>query len=171
MDGVNKEYPKTHQLLERVCSGDDAALDELFGHHREYLRRLVQLRMDPRLYQRVDPSDVVQEAQMEAARRMPSYVQGRPMTFRLWLRQIAYDRLIMLQRRHIKAQRRAIIRDVQQGDKSSPRLTEQLQADDPTPSQHYVSNELNHRVRKAVSHLPDLDREIIILRNFEGFEQ
>jgi RNA polymerase sigma-70 factor (ECF subfamily) len=61
----------------------------------------VELRLDPQLRSRVDPSDVVQEAQMEAARRLPGYLESPPLPFRLWLRQIAQDRLLNLHRRHV----------------------------------------------------------------------
>ena len=45
-------------------------------------------------------------AQLEAIRRLDDFMQHRPMPFRLWLRQIAYDRLVMLRRYHVGAARR-----------------------------------------------------------------
>jgi RNA polymerase sigma-70 factor (ECF subfamily) len=54
--------PDSDELLERVRHDDPAARDRLLGRHRQRLRSLVALRMDPRLLPRVDPSDVVQEA-------------------------------------------------------------------------------------------------------------
>ena len=47
---------------------------------------------------RVDPSDVVQEAQMEVVRRMDDYLKRRPMPFRLWLCKTAKERLLNLRR-------------------------------------------------------------------------
>jgi len=50
--------------------------------HRGRLRRMVVLRLDRRLRGRVDPSDVVQEAFVEAIRRREEYrVQADPMPF------------------------------------------------------------------------------------------
>lgn len=44
--------------------------ESLFAAHRGYLRRVIGLRMDDTLGVRVDPSDIVQEAQLEALRRV-----------------------------------------------------------------------------------------------------
>jgi hypothetical protein len=53
---------------------------------------------DPRLRPRVDPSDVVQEAQLDAFRRLADYLQRRPVPFRLWLRKPVGDyRGVMVQ--------------------------------------------------------------------------
>lgn len=47
--------------------GDQLAERELFERHRSKLRRMVSIRMDPRLVARFDPSDVVQEALLTAS--------------------------------------------------------------------------------------------------------
>src|SRR5262249_24810900 len=158
----------TQHLLERARSGDDAARNQLFARHRSYLRRLVELRIDPRLRSRVDPSDVVQEAQLEATRRLDGYLSEPPMPFPLWLRQIAYDRLLVLRRRHVEAERRAVERDVHLPDRSSLGLAQQLLAAGPGPGEHMVRREFARRVREALDRLSEADREIVVLRNFEG---
>ena len=61
---------ETQRLLDRVRAGDRRAFDELFTRHRPYLRQVIGLRLDPQLRPRVDPSDVVQETQLEAFRRL-----------------------------------------------------------------------------------------------------
>jgi len=58
-----------------ACPGGPApaprAPERLLGTHRAHPRQLVELRLDPRLPARVDPPDVVREAQPEAVRRLP----------------------------------------------------------------------------------------------------
>src|SRR5262249_9004167 len=88
----------TRRLLDEVRGGDRGALDRLLGEYRHYLRTVVELRLDPKLRARVDPSDVVQEAQLEAVRRVDGYLERPVLPFRLWLRQIAFDRLLMARR-------------------------------------------------------------------------
>ena len=61
----------TRKLLEQFQAGDARAAGRLLQRHRAFLVRMVDLRMDDRLRRRVDPSDVVQEAQLEATRRFP----------------------------------------------------------------------------------------------------
>ena len=94
MDDLRPDSAQTLTLLERAQTGDRQAFDDQFARHRPYLRQMVELRLDPKLRSRVDPSDVVQEAHLEAFRRLSTYLHERPMPFRLWLRQIAYDRAL-----------------------------------------------------------------------------
>src|SRR5437879_9120893 len=117
---------ETEHLLQQLRGGERLAIDRLFARHRPELRRLVQLRLDPKLRPRLDPSDVVQEAQIEAVRRFEDYLTHTPMPFRLWLRQLAQDRLLMLHRRHVQAARRAVVREVGLPDESSIWLAQQL---------------------------------------------
>ena len=137
--------------------------------HRPYLRRFVELRMDPHLRHRFDPSDVVQEAQIEALRRMDAYLVAQaPMSFRLWLRQLAYDRVLMLRRRHVTAARRAVGQELVPSDESSFSLAEQLLAHSSTAGEKFDQQELAQRVREAVADLPAADREVLLMRTFEA---
>jgi RNA polymerase sigma-70 factor (ECF subfamily) len=159
---------ETDRLLIAARRGEASARDLLFTKHRDYLRRFVEIRADPRIRARVDPSDAVQDAQLEAARRLDAYLANPVMPFRLWLRQIAQDRLTMLQRRHVTAGRRTVNRDVALPARSSVLLARQLLTGGPTPQEHLLRTELARRVREAVARLAETDREIILLRNFEG---
>src|SRR5207302_686035 len=109
-----------------------------------------------------------QEAQIEAVRRFDDYLTQAPMPFRLWLRQLAQDRLLMLYRRHVQAARRAVAREVVLPEQSSVLLAQQLCAAGSTPSQKLSQQELARRVRHAVAQLPDAVREVLLMRTFEG---
>jgi RNA polymerase sigma-70 factor (ECF subfamily) len=168
MAEVPPDSGATQDLLRRAHAGEPRALEELFAGYRSYLHQFVALRLDPKLRARVDPSDVVQEAQMEAARRLQGYLQGPPMPFRLWLRQIAQDRLLNLRRRHVATARRAVGREQPLPERSSLVLAAQLLACGSTPSQQLGRRELARRLRQALAELAEGDREILLLRNFEG---
>ena len=64
-----------------------------------------KLRLDPKLRPRLDPADIVQEAYLEAMRRLEAFLDNPPMPFKLWLRQITLDRVLMMRRRHVGAAR------------------------------------------------------------------
>src|SRR5262245_51087035 len=103
MPTITPDCAETQRLLERAQAGDAEAPEQLLARHRPFLRQLVELRLDPRLRARVDPSDVVQEAQLDAFRRLADYLRRRPMPFRLWLRKTAQQRLLKVQRQHLQA--------------------------------------------------------------------
>ncbi len=168
MAEVPPDSGATQDLLRRAHAGDPRALEELFAGYRPYLRQFVGLRLDTKLRPRVDPSDVVQEAQLEAARRLSGYLEGPPMPFRLWLRQIAQDRLLNLHRRHVATAHRAVGREQPLPEQSSAALAEQLLASGSTPSKQLSRDELARRLHLAMAQLSEDDREILLLRNFEG---
>ena len=90
------------------------------------------------------------------------------MPFRLWLRKTAYERLLKVQRQHLKTAKRAAGREVCLPEESSLLLAEQLLAAGPTPSQQVAKRELARRIRSALSELPTAQREVLLMRNFEG---
>src|SRR5262249_51444880 len=122
---IAPDSEETRALLDRARAGDRQAFEQLFARYRPFLERLVALRLDPRLRARIDPSDVVQETQLEAVRRLEAYLQDPAMPFRLWLRQLASDRLAKARRHHFR-QARAVGRELHLPEQSSLDLARQL---------------------------------------------
>lgn len=158
----------TNQLLDRVAQGESSAAATLLTRHRKRLRRMVYLRISPRLATRLDPSDIVQDALVEAHRRLPDYAAERPIPFYPWLRRIAWERLLQMHRRHIEAQRRTVLREdlLPLSDDSEMLLAERL-AVASTPSDQLMRHEIGQRVRQAIAQLPAGDREVIVLKHLE----
>ena len=157
----------TQHLLERACSGSEEAFEQLFQRYRGYLHQVVTMRLDPQMSQRVDASDIIQEAQIVAIRRLQDYRRGKPVSFRVWLRQIAHDQLVMAYRKHVQAERRTVNREIPLPEQSSIRLAGQLMDNGPTPSQQVARDEQVRCIRRALGRLPDNDRNIILMRNCE----
>ncbi|HVS39372.1 MAG TPA: sigma-70 family RNA polymerase sigma factor [Gemmataceae bacterium] len=168
MDERSSDSEETLALLRQVREGEPGGFDRLFARYEAQLRRFAELRLDPKLRPRLDPADVVQEAYLEAMRRLDTYLDDRPMPFKLWLRQITLDRLLMMRRRHVGAARRSVDREAAFPEGSSCALARQLLASDSTPSGRVGREELARRVRDAVARLSEADREIILMRTFEG---
>src|SRR5207249_7746576 len=103
---------ETDQMLQRVAQGDRQEWGTLLERHRTRLRRMVALRLDRRLQGRVDASDVIQEAFLEASVRLPEYLRQPTMPFFLWLRFLAGQQLLELHRHHLGAQMRDAGREV-----------------------------------------------------------
>src|SRR5262249_37058080 len=83
----------TGHLLERLRGGARQALTDLFQRRRDRLRRMVDLRMDARLQGRVDASDVLQDAFLDAATYLDTYLKGTDLPPFLWLRCVVSQRL------------------------------------------------------------------------------
>jgi len=163
--------PDTDELLRRTSQGSAGARDQLLGRHRNRLKKLIAYHMDRRLAARVDPSDVVQDVLIEAARKLPDYMQDRPLPFYPWLRQIAWDRLIELHRQHVQAQKRTVRREepgaLALPDESLAELASRLVTTATSPSQRLLWKEIQERVRAALKRLSSRDREVLELRHLE----
>src|SRR3954468_18553577 len=94
------EPDETDLILRDAARGDQAAVRSLLERHRERLRRMVALRLDSRVAARVDPSDGVQEALIDAARKLADYERDRPLPFYPWLHRLAAERLAAVHRKH-----------------------------------------------------------------------
>ena len=71
----------TQDLLDQAKAGNADALDQLLAKHREPIRRMIDLRLDPAIAQRLDASDVVQEVLIEASLRLQAYLKRRTCPF------------------------------------------------------------------------------------------
>src|SRR3954470_14195307 len=98
---MTTDAPNLAPLLSRLRGGDRGALAELFQVYRPQLRRMVDLRLDPRLGARVAPSDVLQEAYVDALTRYEHFFEREGMSFYVWLRLVVNQSLIDLHRRHL----------------------------------------------------------------------
>ena len=160
------ETDETFELLDRARHGDAGAFDRLFGRHREGLRRVVARRLDRSLRGRLDPSDVVQEAQMEALKRLSDYLGRRPMPFRDWLFRTAVQRLFKL-RRHALAARRDVGREQSLPASGSTTGARPRLGHGTTPSQQLAERERSARLARLLKKLSDADRTILELRVIE----
>jgi RNA polymerase sigma-70 factor (ECF subfamily) len=167
MRELELDSAETVRLLDELRAGDASAFDRLFARHRPGLRRFVELRLDPRVQSRLDPSDVVQETQLEAYRRMGDYLERRPMPFRVWLRKTAYERLLKLRRYHVEAARRSVGRELGLADRSSLLLAGPFLDRGSSPSRQLARGELVHRVRQVLAELSPTDREVLLMRQVD----
>jgi RNA polymerase sigma-70 factor (ECF subfamily) len=159
-------------LVRQAQQNDAAALAALFSKHRARLRNLVRLRLNPRLASRVDASDVVQEAYLEAARVLKDYLADPQIPFFLWLRHLTGQKLIEAHRRHLGAQKRGADREVSLQRGAMPGANSESMAIDligrvATPSIISMKAEMKTRLEKILDDLDDMDREVLMLRHFE----
>jgi len=133
---------------------------------------MVALRMDQRLHGRIDASDVVQEAYLEAWTRLAEYLRGPNMPFFLWLRLLTAQRLVTLHRKHLGVRMRDPSLEIslyQEGlpGTSSAALAAQLLGHDTRPSDAAIRAEMKVRLQEALNSMDALDREVLALRHFD----
>jgi RNA polymerase sigma-70 factor (ECF subfamily) len=169
---MDQNSAATVDLLQRARAGDRDALNTLFSHHRERLRRMVDLRLDRRLQARVDASDVIQDAYVEVVTRLEEYLREPRLPFFLWLRLVVGERLMKLHRYHLGTQMRDAGLEVSlyRGalpQASSAALAAQLLGRQTSPTQAAARAERILRLQEALNTLDPMDREVLSLRHFE----
>jgi RNA polymerase sigma-70 factor, ECF subfamily len=169
---ITSDPGSTDELLRRAGVGDPLALAELFDRHRGRLRRMVRLRLDRRLQGRVDPSDVLQEAQLEIFRRAAEYAADPRFPPFLWLRLITGQRLTALHRRHLGARMRSAGQEIAlhhgpMPQATSASLAEMLLGRLTSPTQAAQRAEVRLLLQEALNGMDPLDREVLTLRHFE----
>jgi RNA polymerase sigma-70 factor (ECF subfamily) len=161
----------TDEVLRQARAGNPRAVEELLERNRPKLRQMIAVRIDPRLAGRLDPSDVVQDTLAEAAEKMSDYLRRRPLPFYLWLRHLAWQRLVDLHRQHIQARKRSVTREEPLGmaisDRSAMQLAGRLSSGHSSPSQSLMRRERRQRVRDALERLSESDRELLVLMYLE----
>jgi RNA polymerase sigma-70 factor (ECF subfamily) len=152
----------------------DPELAQWISESRERLKRAVALRLDRRLASRVDPSDVVQEAMLEAATRTAEYRANPTMPPHLWLRLITIQRLALVHRQHLTVKARSVNREILPGalDRDSTwagsgALAAFFVDQRTSPSQAAMRREAMARVQRALEELSPMDREMLALRHYE----
>jgi RNA polymerase sigma-70 factor (ECF subfamily) len=159
-------------LLQRASAGDETACQDLLTHYRPRLKRVVQLRLSRRLQGRVDDSDVIQEAFLDAGRRLAEYAADPRLPFYLWLRHLTGLKLAEVHRRHLGTQLRDADREVtlHRGglpEADSASLAAQLLGTMTSPSEAAVKAEQRLYVQEALNAMDPTDREVLALKHFE----
>ena len=169
---MSENSDTTEELLQSAAQGDKEKWGVLLKRHRSRLRRMVALRLDQRLQGRLDASDVIQEAYLEASARLPEYLRQPALPFFLWLRFLTGQKMLELHRRHLGAHMRDAAREVSlyRGalpETSSAALAAQLLGHDTRPSEAAIRAERKIRLQEALNVMEPLDREVLALRHFE----
>jgi RNA polymerase sigma-70 factor (ECF subfamily) len=159
-------------LVARAAAGDRVAVAELLERYRERLRRMVALRLDPRLSGRVDASDVIQEGYLDAMRRLDEYVGDPSVPFYIWLRFLVGQRVHEQHRRHLATPGRDVGREVSiyrgtMPGASTGALAARLLGKLTSPSGAAIRAERKIRLQEALNRMDPLDREILVLRHYE----
>src|SRR5262249_38471225 len=153
------------ELMAKARAGEADALGELCALYRNYLRMIVRTGLGPKLRERVELSDVVQEALVEVVRQFPQFTGQNEAALVGWLRRLVGQKLAALGRYHSRAKRAAggaalpldAPWDAGAGADSNPgggRLLDMLALSQTSPSEAASRRELIVLLADALADLP-----------------
>jgi RNA polymerase sigma-70 factor (ECF subfamily) len=163
------------ELLSRARAGETEALGELCALYRNYLRMVVRTGLGPRLRERVELSDVVQEALVEVVRQFPQFTGQNEAALLGWLRRLVGQKLADLGRYHSRAKRAggatAVPLDAspdsagngRRSGEESGRLLDMLSLSQTSPSQAVSKREQLVLLADAFAGLPETEADVLWL--------
>jgi len=145
----------------------ERGLDE----YRDYLILLARMQLDPRLADKLDPSDIVQQTLLDAHRKREQFRGQSAGEKAAWLRQILANNLVDALRA-LGREKRDVGRErsLQAAlEQSSHRLEAWLVAEQSSPSQKMMRHEEAVQLAGALEKLPDAQREALVLKNWHDW--
>lgn len=164
--------PADSQLLTLLKANGEDELAKYFMENRERLHRMIEMRLDRRLTQRVDASDVLQEGFVDAAKRLQEYIDDPTMPLFIWIRFLVGQKLAAIHRWHFNTQKRDPRREEMGPSQKPPAVDSQILAQEfsasmTSPSEAVSKAELMKKMLEFLEQLDPMDREILVMRHFE----
>lgn len=141
----------TFELLARVRSGDNGAIDQLFARYLSRLQRWAHGRLPPWARDSTDTQDLVQDTLLQTFRQIERFEPRREGAFQAYLRQAVMNRIRDALR---KSGRRPVTTDV---DETLPSV-------EPSPLAAAIGTEAFERYEAALARLRPIEREAIVAR-------
>ena len=162
----------TDSEIRRAADGDPDAVGGVLVLYRDQLKHVVRTRLDARLRRRVDESDIVNDVLGAACDDIGAWLRDGKSVYAC-LHRATRSQMAVLFRDHVATQKRSVAREeaaanARFADDSIASLCSRLQGDVETPSRIVSKQESLAIVRAALESLPELDREIVVLRTLEG---
>jgi len=149
------------RALDRARQGDVHALGELLDSFRPYVRFLGRAAGHRRLQARVDDSDLVQDALLEAHKQFGRFRGSTVAELTAWLRRIVLRTAAHVRRSHLEAGKRTLDREQTADDLAD------LADPDSTPSAQAIRDEQAARMAAAVDRLPQEMQQVFLGRHLE----
>jgi RNA polymerase sigma-70 factor (ECF subfamily) len=155
---MDSELRRTQALVERARSGERRAYEELFRVHRAWLERRVRDRCPRKL----EASDLIQDALVDAVRGFDGFRPRGPGSFRAWLATLLENRLRMSLRHGDRARRSPARQEALGPPSAGP------PASITSPSEAAAREERERSLRNALEGLAPRHREVLRLVKLEG---
>ena len=166
-----KEALLVKALLEQARGGDREALGRLLEAQRGALHRLAQRQLEGPIAVRVAASDIIQQTFLEAHRSFQQFAGQSARELVAWLQCILDHKVAGAIRDHAFLQKRNVHRDRSLDDShgGAASLKQELDAGHSSPSEKAMRGEEAQLLSRALTLLPDDQREAVRLRHLEGW--
>lgn len=152
-------------LVQRALRGDETAYQELMEKYYQMIYRLIyQI-----IKNREETEDLVQDSFMKAFRALPEF--DPQYAFSTWLYKIAYNTCIdTIRKRKLKIV--SLDHPLRESENQSP-LSSEMKNEQLSPEETLLFSEKQKHLQKAIEKLPEIYRQVIILRHQEelSYEQ
>lgn len=155
------------ELIRLARAGDRHAFEELFDRALPRVRTMATFGMGRRMQSRIEIDDAVQEIFAEALRLLPTFDLTKTGSFFGWLREVARHKLLSLADRELGRAKRDPRRESYIPDNSTA-LSLLPPATMTSPTGAVMRNEQLDLLHRAMLHLSDEHRNIILYRCIEG---
>jgi RNA polymerase sigma-70 factor (ECF subfamily) len=149
--------------LERARQGDDAALGQLLESFRPYVRVIVRALRDGQVPSRLDDSDLIQEAMLEANRAFAKFRGLTVAELAVWLRRI----VVRSAGRTLKVQLTTGKRDPGR-EQPIESFAEVLANSGTSPSELLIRQERAERITAVLAQLPEDMQSVLLYRHVDG---
>jgi RNA polymerase sigma-70 factor, ECF subfamily len=149
---------------------DQPVCEQRLERYRDYLRLLARLQLSVRLQAKLDASDIVQQALLQAHAGLGQFRGQTEAEWLAWLRTILANTLAAAGRR-FSAEARDPGRERSlevELDESSSRMEGLLAADQSSPSERAVRADELLRLARALNSLPVDQRQVVELHHLKG---
>lgn len=169
IQGQNFSDSSLLRQLEAARGGGSSELGTLLEIYRPYLLELAKSELSSELGIKVSHSDLVQQSLHEAATSFSEFRGGSEEELRKWLTQILIRNGVDVHRAFRETQKRDLAREVRLQELKSGNPLGQIPAETNTsPSVQAYRNERAQRIDKAIRQLPELEQQVVRLRNLQG---
>ncbi len=166
------ELSYSMELVHKVRDGEGGAMDELLERYQPRMRRIIAIKMGPKLRRQIDVEDILQEVFLIVFHKIEGLELRSKASILRWMAKIAQN-VLHDKVHYFSAQKRSHEREVplQELAPSSDILDPQISAGATSPSERAARSELQELVDRQVENLEPADyREVILLRDYQECE-
>ncbi len=149
--------------IARARQGDSQALGELLESYRPYVRVIVHALRDKRLQGRVDDSDLIQDAFLEAQRSFADFRGSCVAELAVWLRRIVVRTSQRTLRRFVETGKRDLARE-QVVDELADLAADSASSPSAVASRHEEAAQM----AAALAQLPEDMQQVLLARHVDG---